>query len=151
MENNITPLIHSHFDKCTGCSICQLVCSMDLLNGYNPRRARLTIVHKNENLYHFPVLCNQCENAYCMNVCPAGAITRTDTGIVCVNEKRCIECGLCVQYCPIDMIQLDPDSQKAVKCEFCHGTPLCVEACPTGALELVALWADSFLTTKHTK
>ncbi|MCK5695818.1 MAG: 4Fe-4S dicluster domain-containing protein, partial [Desulfobacula sp.] len=49
---------------------------MDMLNGYNPRRSRLSILNKNENLYHIPVVCNQCENAYCMNVCPTKAIWR---------------------------------------------------------------------------
>lgn len=110
---------------------------MDLVKGYNPRRARLTIQNSRENLYHIPVVCNQCENAYCMNVCPVKAITRTEEGIVCIDTDRCIGCGLCVEYCPIQMVSLDPDTQKAVKCELCHGEPLCVKACPTGALELV--------------
>ncbi|WP_304511692.1 4Fe-4S dicluster domain-containing protein [Desulfobacula sp.] len=128
--------IHTNFDKCTGCSICQLACSMDLVKGYNPRRARLLILPKNENLYHIPVLCNQCENAYCMNVCPSKAIFRGDDGIVCIDQDKCIGCGLCTQYCPMGVIQLDTDTKKAVKCELCQGKPLCVEACPTGALEL---------------
>lgn len=115
---------------------------MDLVNGYNPRRSRLTIGQKHENLYHIPVVCNQCENAYCMNVCPAKAITRNKEGVVCINAERCIGCGLCVEYCPIDMVKLDPDRQKAVKCELCHGNPLCVEACPTGALELIIVRED---------
>ncbi len=110
---------------------------MDLIGGYNPRRARLLIQNKNENLYHIPVVCSQCENAYCMNVCPVKAIQRNDDGIVCIDPDECIGCGLCVQYCPIGMVTLDPDTRKAVKCELCQGTPLCVEACPTGALELI--------------
>nr|WP_022666935.1 4Fe-4S dicluster domain-containing protein [Desulfospira joergensenii] len=110
---------------------------MDLLGGYLPGRARLTIQHSRENLYHTPVVCNQCENAYCMNVCPAKAIKRNDQGIVCIDEDRCIGCGTCVEYCPIEMVKMDPDTRKAVKCELCHGEPLCVKACPTGALELV--------------
>lgn len=135
-ENAINAFIHTNFDKCTGCSICQLVCSMDLTSGYNPRRARLAICHKNEHLYHLPVVCNQCENAYCMNACPTKAITREETGIVAIDADRCIGCGLCVQYCPVDMVALDPETKKAVKCELCQGEPLCVAACPTGALEL---------------
>ena len=110
---------------------------MDLTNGYNPRLARLTIRSRHENLFHMPVVCNQCENAYCMNVCPAKAIHRTDNGIVCIDREKCIGCGLCADYCPIDAVKLDHDLKKAVKCELCHGEPLCVEACPTGALELI--------------
>lgn len=109
---------------------------MDLFGGYNPGLSRLSILDKKENLYHFPMVCNQCENAYCMNVCPSKAISRNAAGIVIIDTDRCIACGLCVQYCPIQMVAKDPDTGKAFKCELCRGTPLCVAACPTGALEL---------------
>ena len=136
-ERAVKQRIHINFDKCTGCSICQLACSFDLFGGYNPRLARLTILNKNEKLYHMPVVCNQCEQAYCMTVCPAKAITRGDDGIVKIDPERCIGCGMCDKYCPIDMILMDPEKKKAHKCELCQGQPLCVEICPTGALELV--------------
>ena len=110
---------------------------MDLTGGYNPRQARLLIRHKKEHLYHLPVVCNQCENAYCMTVCPAKAITRDDDGVVKIDTDRCIGCGLCAEYCPIDMVALSPDTQKAIKCELCRGETPCVAACPTGALQLV--------------
>ncbi len=141
-EAVIKTLIHIHFDKCTGCSLCQLACSMDLTCGYNPRRSRLAIHRRHENLYHIPVVCNQCENAYCMNVCPSNAITRNDKGIVCIDQKGCVGCGLCVEHCPIGAVTLDPDTKKAVKCELCQGNPLCVEVCPTGALELIECGED---------
>lgn len=89
-----------------------------------------------------PVVCSQCENAYCMTACPVKAIHRNDDGIVCIDPDKCINCGLCAQYCPMGMVSLDPDTKKAVKCELCQGKPLCVEACPTGALELVQLRKD---------
>lgn len=72
-----------------------------------------------------------------MTVCPAKAITRSDQGIVVIDDDLCIGCGLCAQYCPIDMIHINSEIKKAYKCELCQGSPLCVEACPTGALELV--------------
>ncbi len=110
---------------------------MDLFNGYNPRLSRLVVLNKKENLYHFPIVCNQCENAYCLNVCPVKAIKRDNSGVVMIDTDKCIACGLCAQYCPINVIVLDPETGKAFKCELCQGKPLCIEACPTGALELV--------------
>lgn len=105
--------------------------------GYNTRRSRLRIENKKENLYHKPVICNQCANAYCMNVCPANAYSRNDEGVVLIDENRCVGCGLCVQFCPEGMVKLDPETKKAVKCDTCMGDPLCVSACPTGALEWI--------------
>lgn len=136
-EKAINTFIHINFDKCTGCSICQLVCSFDLFKGYNPRLARLVIENKKEALYHLPRVCNQCENAYCMKVCPVKAIYRSDKGIVCIDQGLCIGCGLCASYCPIGMVFKNPETGKSYKCELCNGDPLCVAACPTGALELV--------------
>lgn len=138
--------IKTNFDLCTGCGICQLACSMSQSKehtkedgsalGYNPRLSRLRIIHKRENLYHKPVVCNQCENAYCMNVCPAKAYERDDTGTVLINIEKCVGCGICVKYCPEELIYVCAETKKAVKCNMCHGDPACVKACPTGALKL---------------
>lgn len=130
--------IKTHFDLCSGCGICQMVCSERWLGGYNPRRALLKVTHEQENLYHFPVVCNQCDNPYCANVCPVGAITRDAvTGALAVDPEICVGCDLCRRFCPIGLIGVDPDLKKAIKCDLCNGDPRCVSACPTFALELI--------------
>lgn len=129
--------IKTNFDLCTGCELCQITCSHRLLGGYNPHRALLSITHARENLYHFPAVCNQCDNAYCATVCPVDAIERSDsTGAMIVDHEKCVACGMCSRYCPIQMIWVDPDLKKSVKCDLCDGDPACVTVCPTGALEL---------------
>lgn len=91
-----------------------------------------------ENLVHEPVVCEQCENPYCQNVCPTGAIRLNEkTGAREVDHEACIGCGLCAKYCPRGVIFLDPDLGKAVKCDLCGGDPECVAACPTNALEVI--------------
>jgi Fe-S-cluster-containing hydrogenase component 2 len=147
-EAAINAFIHTHFDKCTGCRICQLACSLAMTGGYNPRRARLAVLPKTEHLYHLPVVCSQCENAACMQVCPVNAITRTPGGTVVIDADTCVGCGLCARYCPLEMVRLDPDTQKAVKCELCRGEPACTAACPAGALELVS-FAPAAPTRHH--
>jgi Fe-S-cluster-containing hydrogenase component 2 len=129
--------IKTNFDLCTGCGICTLVCSQRLLGGYNPHRALLRVRHSHENLYHHPVVCNQCQNAYCAKVCPVTAIGRNGaTGAMEVDHTRCVGCNLCHRYCPIGVVGVDPELKKSVKCDLCQGAPACVAACPTGALEL---------------
>lgn len=139
-------MIKTNFDLCTGCLICQLECSSRLFGGYNPHRSVLNIEHVNENLYHFPVVCNHCENTYCAKVCPANAISRDEeTGAIVVDKDKCVGCKkeFCHEYCPIKVIHVDPVSRKAVKCDLCQGEPQCVEVCPTGALELVTRIDDT--------
>lgn len=133
--------IKTSFDRCTGCGLCQLACSERLLGGYNPHRALLQITHTCENLYHFPTVCNQCENAYCANVCPVTAIGRDpETHALVVDRDKCVACNLCHRYCPLHVVGVDPELKKSVKCDLCGGDPACVAACPTGALELA--WCE---------
>ena len=128
-----------HFDRCTGCSLCQLACSERLHGGYNPHRSVLRIRSERENLYHLPVVCHQCSNPFCLNACPVQAI-RVDeaTGAKKVDREKCIGCGTCVRYCPLGVIFIDPESGKSCKCDLCDGEPKCVGACPTGALEMIS-------------
>jgi ferredoxin/coenzyme F420-reducing hydrogenase delta subunit len=36
----------------------------------------------------------------CTNLCPTGAIRRTDDGDLLFNHERCVNCGLCEEGCP---------------------------------------------------
>lgn len=131
-------IIITNFDLCTGCSICRLACSEEKTGAYNPRLALLDVVMKEEGLIHEPVVCRQCQNAYCQKVCPTEAITRNETtGALIIDEEKCSGCGLCVKYCYVKAIQLSRVAKKALKCDLCGGDPACVNACPTGALEFI--------------
>lgn len=133
-------VIHCNFDLCTGCAICQMACAQTKTGGTNPRLALLRI--EKHSLIHKPVLCAQCQNAFCMQVCPSEAITQEDEGRVVILEEKCTGCGLCVEACPISMVF--SDGKKSVrKCDLCGGEPACVKYCPTGALENIELGGDA--------
>ncbi|MFO8192886.1 MAG: 4Fe-4S dicluster domain-containing protein, partial [Bacillota bacterium] len=100
--------LRSEFDLCTGCGICLLVCSKRTFGGYNPRLARLRILSEDENLVNRPLVCTQCENPFCLQVCPVHAISKDpETGVVLIDKETCTGCGACVSACPDHMIRLD--------------------------------------------
>lgn len=93
-------------------------------------------VVKGEDGHGFPVKCDHCEKAACMEVCNRKAIYRNPkTGAVLVDKFGCNLCGLCVSACPFGLISEGKETVQ--KCDMCKGYPACVEACPKGALLFV--------------
>lgn len=129
------------FDLCTGCRVCELVCSSKKYGYYDPKNARIKISDEHEGLASFPKVCIQCERPYCMNSCPVQAIERDEeTGIVRVIPEKCTGCATCVKACPVgEVIKIEPESNKAIKCDLCDGDPKCVKFCPTQAVRLVKI------------
>lgn len=85
--------------------------------------------------------CVHCAAAPCAEVCPTGALVRDEeTGLVSVNEGRCVGCHLCALGCPADVLRHGSERGSVVKCDGCPGRvradmpPFCVEACPLDAL-----------------
>ena len=134
-------VIHCNFDLCTGCAICQMTCAQVKTRGTNPRLALLEI-NKN-GLVHQPVVCAQCQNAFCLQVCSFEAIHRNEENMVLIDAEKCTGCGLCVEACQINMVFFDQQDKKAMKCDLCGGNPACVEFCPTGALEKIMLGGNA--------
>jgi len=59
-----------------------------------------------------------------------------DTGVVSLDESKCVNCQLCTLACPYGGITYNAITDQVMKCDFCDGDPVCVKACPRGALEL---------------
>ena len=131
-----TMKIHVDPSLCTECRMCQLACSDAKDQGFNPRLALLQIKTENEGLLARPVVCVQCDNPFCMRVCPVGAIEKRDDGVVVIDDDTCIGCGGCAEACFQGVIEL---ADVARKCDLCGA---CVEACPTGALRMVSIMEE---------
>lgn len=127
--------------KCIGCHACTIACKAehDIPVGVN--RCWVKTVEKGrfpdtQRLY-LPVLCNQCTDAPCMNICPTSALFRRRDGIVDLNGEACIGCKACMAACPYDQLFIDPNTRTAEKCNFCANRienqlqPACVSVCPT--------------------
>jgi formate dehydrogenase iron-sulfur subunit len=109
-------------------------------------------------------VCKHCTHAACLDVCPTGALFRTEFGTVVVQDEICNGCGYCVPACPYGVIERrsgpaeDPSVGLAQKCTLCYDRlkggmePACAKACPTqsirfGDLDDLRQHADARLAT----
>jgi len=86
-------------------------------------------------------VCKHCTHAACLDVCPTGALFRTEFGTVVVQEDVCNGCGYCVPACPFGVIDRREDDGRAWKCTLCYDRtrdglePACAKACPTDSIQ----------------
>jgi formate dehydrogenase iron-sulfur subunit len=86
-------------------------------------------------------VCKHCTEAGCLDVCPTGALMRTEFGTVVVQDDVCNGCGYCVPACPFGVIGRREDDGGAHKCTLCYDrigdgmTPACAKACPTESIQ----------------
>ena len=130
--------------RCVGCKSCEIACAVEhsetkelfgaLFEDLLPRK-RVFVQAAGET--SVPVNCRHCEEAFCVSVCPVGAMYQDKaTGTVQHNRSRCIGCGFCELACPFGAINRCPGSKIVAKCDRCpdRDVPACVSACPTQAL-----------------
>lgn len=130
-----------HADKCSGCQMCEVACSLKHMKECNPERSRIRMIKTEQNgQYDFiPSTCMQCETAMCELVCPMKAISRNmQTEARMIDETRCIGCSSCSYACPFGACFVDRKIGKSIVCTQCDGDPTCVKVCPSGALEYVS-------------
>jgi formate dehydrogenase iron-sulfur subunit len=103
-------------------------------------------------------VCKHCTHAACLDVCPTGALFRTEFGTVVVQEDVCNGCGYCVPACPFGVLDKRhlPDLEllgsgtsgarpredgRVWKCTLCYDRlkgghePACAKACPTQSIQ----------------
>lgn len=129
-------LIRIEPSKCVGCKACELSCSFKNFGMFAPSKARIVNEVFLEEAKFITVICMQCDDPWCLKACPKGAISKDAiSGIVSVDEEKCVGCRTCVSACPFGMIKYVPEKQVADKCNLCGGDfPECVTFCPTHCL-----------------
>lgn len=107
-------------------------------------------------------VCKHCTHAGCLDVCPTGAMMRTEFGTVVVQDDVCNGCGTCVAGCPFGVVERRGDGTfgttngeghrkgeqppvtkrgVAQKCTLCYDrllddeTPACAKTCPTTSIK----------------
>lgn len=124
-------------EKCTGCRLCEIACSIHHEKVCNPSRARIHVVKwENAGLF-IPMICQQCDTPICETVCPMRAVKRDEkTGALLIDYDLCVGCKLCVMLCPLGGVLIGKN-RKILKCDLCDGEPRCVKYCVPGALEYI--------------
>jgi len=138
-------------ERCYGCYACSMACKV---KNHTPPDVFWARVLKSERGQYpstvrqaLPVLCMQCEEPSCQDVCPTGATHTLDDGIVVIDKDKCMGCKYCMMACPYgarysveewesyfpDGLELSPYEQfakkyweehsgvgVATKCDFCR-------------------------------
>ena len=126
------------YEKCTGCRICEQVCTVKHEGVVNPARSRIKVIKWEQEGRYIPMGCQQCESAPCKAICPVKAISRDESlNRVMVDYDVCIGCRMCVAICPFGGMAFDTLAQKVIKCDFCDGDPLCAKFCDVKAVQYV--------------
>jgi len=86
-------------------------------------------------------VCKHCVQAGCLEVCPTGAIIRTEFDTVVIQSDVCNGCRACIAACPFGVIDMNPAAGTAQKCTLCYDRisvglePACSKACPTDSIQ----------------
>jgi anaerobic dimethyl sulfoxide reductase subunit B (iron-sulfur subunit) len=159
-----------YFDAsvCTACKACAVACKdkNNLPVGVNWRRVYeygggswvpdaahpTMLIQNNVYAYSVSIACMHCQDPKCVEVCPAGAMTKREDGVVVVDGDKCIGCRYCEWACPYGAPQFDASQGVMTKCNMCVDlqaegqNPVCVDACVMRALEFGEL---SDLQARH--
>lgn len=147
--------------KCMACRACQVACKQwnrlpaedttftgtyENPPGFSPKTWMKVTFQEEEQgddvkWYFGNQRCMHCTDAACILVCPAGAISHSESGAVVIDSEKCIGCNYCVANCTFDIMGFNRQNNVATKCTFCYDRtsnglqPACSTACPTGALK----------------
>lgn len=157
--------------RCIGCWSCSVACKLE--NNLPDQVWYNTVLTEGGDMPNTPageygsntlsyvvMHCQHCDMPMCMAACSTGATYKDDdTGIVLVDNEKCIGCRSCIEACPYTgvrtYIEDEPISaldwpvgdvnapthkaQTTEKCTMCYHrvtqgkVPACVEGCPARA------------------
>ncbi len=115
-------------NRCVGCGGCDIACKSEnnVPDNFHWADHEVETYGKFPDVKyrHIPKLCNHCDNAPCVRVCPTKAMHKKDDGITMHDPKKCIGCKSCVLACPYEAVMYNdkvPFKQWNNKSELIKG------------------------------
>jgi Fe-S-cluster-containing hydrogenase component 2 len=113
-------------EKCSGCRLCEMACSIHHLGVVNIRRSAIKVLKDDLKTGACqPVVCRQCKKMLCMDD------DQPDTD---PYRSRFVWESSFSTSCPFDALGLWND--EVYHCDLCGGDPRCVSLCSTGAIRI---------------
>lgn len=130
-------------EKCIGCQLCAVACRQEYEVPEGVWRSWVKIIEKKSPAgsreFYLPRLCNHCDTAPCVAVCPTTAAYKREDGFILTDYDKCVGCKYCMTACPYDARFIHPYHKVSDKCTWCDQRvekgmlPACVEICPADA------------------
>lgn len=136
-RKEMTKIIKIREERCTGCRVCELVCSLEKTEAFNPQKSRIKIFEDRRKGVEIASVCQLCDPAPCIDACPAGALGKDPKmGTLLINHEICQgeRCLSCQSECPHGAITWDVEDESLICCDLCGGDPECVKVCRFRAL-----------------
>jgi Fe-S-cluster-containing dehydrogenase component len=130
-------------NKCTGCGQCTLTCAFAKTETFELAQSNIHVVQWEDICLSVPMMCQQCHDAQCIEVCPIDALSwDPDLHVIRLDEDLCISCEVCMEECTFQVIHMT-HAGFPMTCDQCGGSPACVEVCFPGALSYVNVSEDT--------
>jgi carbon-monoxide dehydrogenase iron sulfur subunit len=140
--------IYINEDACIGCGLCKVYCvaehsrAKDIIKAHKrevPKPVPRVRIERKADVA-FSLQCRHCSEPWCVYSCLTGAMQKDPvTGLVKVDQDKCMGCWTCILACPHGAIVRDQGKKTVAKCDFCpdRDMPACVANCPNEALMVV--------------
>jgi Fe-S-cluster-containing hydrogenase component 2 len=111
-------------ERCTGCHLCEMVCSIFHLQIINPSKSAIRILKDDlETGIHTPMVCRQCKKMKCIE---------NEDADEALEKKRFIWNWQRAESCPFNGLSVF--EKTAYHCDLCGGVPQCILVCTNGAI-----------------